>query len=96
MKTKYINFGILIVFLFGIQACTKDFLELEPKDGLVEDNFYQTEDDAFLALVAIYDAFSVQNWQFVPTMSDVFLMTRLKEEVMQKIWSNGMKLKLEK
>jgi hypothetical protein len=55
-----------------MQACTKSFLELEPKTGLVEDNFYKTENDAFLALVGVYDALTVQNWQFIPTMSDIF------------------------
>lgn len=72
MKHKYINIAFILILLIGMQACTKDFLELSPKDGLVEDNFYQTESDAFLALVAGYDALSVQNWQFVPTMSDIF------------------------
>jgi hypothetical protein len=55
-----------------MQACTKSFLELEPKTGLVEDNFYKTESDAFLALVGVYDALTVQNWQFIPLMSDIF------------------------
>jgi len=61
-----------IAFFLGMQSCTKDFLVLEPKTGLVEDNYYKTESDAFLALTSVYDALSVQNWQFVPIMSDIF------------------------
>ena len=69
-KIRYIVY--LAIVLFGIQACTKDFLQLEPKTGLVEDNFYKTENDAFLALTGVYDAFTIQNWQFIPIMSDIF------------------------
>ncbi len=69
-KLRYIAY-IALVFL-GLQACTKDFLELEPKTGLVEENFYKSENDAFLALTGVYDAMAVQNWQFVPIMSDIF------------------------
>ncbi len=69
-KIRYIAVAAIVVF--GIQACTKDFLELEPKTGLVEENFYKTENDALLALVGVYDALTVQNWQFIPLMSDIF------------------------
>ncbi len=72
MKSKYKNILFIVILLFGLQACTEDFLELEPKTGKAEANFYQTEEDAFLALVGVYDALSVQNWQFVPVMSDIF------------------------
>lgn len=69
-KLRYIAYVALVIF--GMQACTKDFLELEPKTGLVEENFYKTENDALLALVGVYDALTVQNWQFIPLMSDIF------------------------
>lgn len=73
MKMKNIRYiAFLAVIIIGLQACTKEFLELEPKTGLVEENFYKTENDAFLALVGVYDAMAVQNWQFVPIMSDIF------------------------
>jgi starch-binding outer membrane protein, SusD/RagB family len=69
-KLRYIAYVALVIF--GMQACTKDFLELEPKTGLVEENFYKTESDAFLALTGVYDGLSVQNWQFIPLMADIF------------------------
>jgi len=69
-KLRYIAYAAIVIF--GMQACTKNFLELEPKTGLVEDNFYKTENDAFLALTGVYQTLAVQNWQFIPLMSDIF------------------------
>lgn len=67
---KYIT--LIVVLSATLQSCTKDFLNLEPTTNQSEANFYKTEADAFVAVVAIYDALSVQNWQFVPIMSDIF------------------------
>lgn len=69
-KIRYIAYAALVIF--ALQSCSKDFLELEPKTGLVEANFYKTENDALLALTGVYDALTVQNWQFIPIMSDIF------------------------
>lgn len=69
-KSRYIIYFITLFFLQV--SCTKDFLELEPKTGQVEANYYQTEEQALLAVAAVYDAYSVQNWQFVPVMSDIY------------------------
>lgn len=62
---------VLATMLLG-SSCSKGFLELEPKTGQVEANYYKTEDQAFLGVTAVYDAYSVQNWQFVPVMSDIW------------------------
>jgi len=72
MKNKSIYIFYFIALVILQVSCTKDFLELEPKTGQVEANYYQTEEQALLALAAVYDAYSVQNWQFVPTMSDIY------------------------
>lgn len=72
MKNKTIYIFSFIALLFLQVSCSKDFLELQPKTGQVEANYYQNEEQAFLAVTAVYDAYSVQNWQFVPTMSDIF------------------------
>jgi len=71
MKNKYILIGLFISALIGFQACTKDFIELEPKTGQLEANYYNTEAEAFLALTAVYDIISVQNWQYVPILADI-------------------------
>ncbi|MGQ8337385.1 RagB/SusD family nutrient uptake outer membrane protein [Sunxiuqinia sp. A32] len=72
MKNKSIYIFSFIALMFIQVSCTKDFLELEPKTGQVEANYYKTENDALLAVTAVYDAYAVQNWQFVPVMSDIF------------------------
>ncbi len=69
-KLKYI-FSLMVLLIFQV-SCTEDFLELEPKTGQVEANYYKTESDALFALTAVYDVLSVQNWAPVPIMSDIF------------------------
>ncbi len=49
---------LLIVFLFS--SCD-DFLDLKPLDQEVSSNFYQTEEDAKQALVAVYDVLTYQS-----------------------------------
>ncbi len=51
--------ALLIVFVFA--GCSDDFLDLGPLDQEVTENFYQTEEQAFQALVAIYDALTIQS-----------------------------------
>lgn len=72
MKNKLVYILSFIVLIFFQVSCTQEFLELQPKTGQVEANYYQNEEQALLAVAAVYDAYSVQNWQFVPTMSDIF------------------------
>jgi hypothetical protein len=70
---KSILYGLafLALMLTG-NSCTKGFLELEPKTGLTEANFYKNEGQAFLAVTAVYDAYALQNWQFPPVMGDIW------------------------
>lgn len=73
MKTINIHkFFIFYLLITGVLSCTPDFLDIEPKVNLMEANAYKTEDDAFNAMVAVYDALHVQNWNFVPIQSDIF------------------------
>ena len=63
----------LIVLLFT--GC-EDFLDLKPLDVRVSSNFYQTEEDAKMALVAIYDVLTYQStpgvsWAPFITMADI-------------------------
>ncbi len=65
---------LLLIFLFN--ACSDDFLDLKPLDIIVSTNFYQTEEDAFQALVAVYDVLTYQSTpgvSFAPflTVADV-------------------------
>lgn len=69
---KNIKLNLLVVLALLLGSCSDEFLELEPKTGQVEANYYKNEAQAFLAVTAVYDAYAVQNWQFIPTMSDIY------------------------
>lgn len=55
MKKESIKYGFIFALIIAVSACSKDYLNVEPKGTLLEENFYQNADDAFEALVAIYD-----------------------------------------
>jgi hypothetical protein len=65
--------ALLVVLL--LSSC-EDFLDLKPLDQVVSSNFYQTEEDALKALVAVYDVLTYQStpgvsWAPFLTMSDI-------------------------
>ncbi len=62
MNSLNIKHTVLGALLLLAAAGCSDFLSVEPLDQRVEDNFYQTEQDAQEALVAIYD---VLQWNTV-------------------------------
>lgn len=72
MKKSLLYIVSFLALMIAGTSCSKDFLELEPKTGQTEANYYKTEEQAFLAVAAVYDAYSVQNWQFAPTMADIW------------------------
>jgi hypothetical protein len=74
MKTYITSLTILLLVLF-FTGC-EDFLDLKPLDQEVSSNFYQTEDNAMQALVAVYDVLTYQSspdvsWAPFITVSDV-------------------------
>jgi hypothetical protein len=52
---KKINILLAVIMLLSYIGCEKDFLDRYPYDKKVVGNFYQTPQDAFEALVAVYD-----------------------------------------
>ncbi len=72
MKNKIIYLiTLLLPVLFG---CSEDFLDRQPLDVQVSSNFYETEEDAVQALVAVYDVLqyqSVKAWAPFQMISDV-------------------------
>src|SRR6056297_180026 len=62
MKTLRITLAFLIVTIAGFASSCDSFLSVDPLDQRTESNFYQTEQDAQEALVAIYD---VLQWNTV-------------------------------
>lgn len=53
MKTIYKIF-FLIAFSFLAASCSKEFMDVSPKDQLSDATFWKTEDDARLALTGLY------------------------------------------
>ncbi|NMA73964.1 MAG: RagB/SusD family nutrient uptake outer membrane protein [Bacteroidales bacterium] len=76
MKTiyKYIILLFSIMFI-GLYSCTDDFLDVGPKTSLFDQNFYETQDDAEMALIGCYDG-----WQ--RTSADTDISFYLLSEIM--------------
>ncbi len=54
--------GVVLVLLLVINSCT-DYLEIDPTDRQTTENFYKTSDDAFKALMGIYQPMTFQGWE---------------------------------
>src|SRR5690606_9496951 len=52
-KLKFLVFGLLLLTI--VLSCSKDYLEVEPKGTLLEDNYYKNENKAYSGLIAVYD-----------------------------------------
>ncbi len=61
MNKKIIKTAKALLILFVFTGCSDDFLDLRPLDQEVTSNFYQTEEQAFQALVAVYDVLTYQS-----------------------------------
>lgn len=75
MKKHYIAALFIVAGAF-FNGCSEDFLALEPLDREVTSNFYQTEEQAMQALVAVYDALGYQStpgvsWAPFLTVADI-------------------------
>ncbi len=55
MKRLSIYTAILAVGLISLGSCTKEWLQVTPKGQDLEVNYYQNQDQAWKALVAVYD-----------------------------------------
>ncbi len=76
MKPIFSKTTMLAAFILLFTACGEDFLDLKPLDEEVSSNFYQTEEQAFQALVAVYDVLTYQStpgvsWAPFLTVSDM-------------------------
>ncbi|MFU8842800.1 MAG: RagB/SusD family nutrient uptake outer membrane protein [Bacteroidales bacterium] len=76
MKKYMHGFLTITTLSFLFTACQKDFLERYPLDQEVSTNFYQTEEDAKQALIAVYDVLGYQSapgvsWAPFLTVSDI-------------------------
>ncbi len=55
MKKNLKYLLMVLPILWATSSCNDDFLEAEPVVEQLEDNYYQTDEQVFLALVAAYD-----------------------------------------
>jgi len=55
MKMKNLKFYIPVIALLSLVACKKSFLDTEDVTSATEQNFYKTTDDAWKAMVGVYD-----------------------------------------
>jgi len=56
MKIKFILYSTLFTgLLLTGTSCSKSFLEVSPKGEVLESNYYQTPDQVFSAMVAVYN-----------------------------------------
>ena len=58
IRIKYIQVLLLTVIITG---CSDDFLDRQPLDEITTGSFYNTEQDAQQALVAVYDVLQYQS-----------------------------------
>ncbi len=76
MKNKIFAAVAALLFTSLFYSCSEEFLDLEPLDEEVTSNFYRTQEEAYQALVAIYDVLTYQStpgvsWAPFITVSDV-------------------------
>lgn len=55
MKKENLVYLLIIMIGLTVSSCGKKYLDVEPKGTQLEDNFYRNADEAYEALVAVYD-----------------------------------------
>lgn len=74
--SKYTAFIALVLALIGVNSCTDEFLNPDPKGTLMEETYYSNPEEAFAGLVSVYDpigwqtAVSYLNFGAVNSASD--------------------------
>lgn len=53
IKMKYLLIAVIVVNVLA--SCKKSFVEVEPEGEFLSENYYANEDEAYSALVAVYD-----------------------------------------
>src|SRR5882757_2738332 len=55
MKNIKIKFTVLIASLMALASCKKDFITIQPQGQFLSENYYANRDQAYAALVGVYD-----------------------------------------
>jgi hypothetical protein len=57
---SFLHMGFLTGAILSMCACKKSFLDVQPKGELLESNYYKTPDEAYAALIAVYDPLGME------------------------------------
>ena len=76
-KTTLLYYSLFAALLLGAWACKKSFLEANPEGTTLEDNYYQTPDEAFAGLVAAYNPLS---WTVVSSYAPKMVLLTLASD----------------
>jgi len=55
MRTIKINYLIAVILIISLAACKKSFVDIQPQGQFVAEYFYKDKDQAYWALVGVYD-----------------------------------------
>jgi starch-binding outer membrane protein, SusD/RagB family len=80
MKKYKILQVLALLLLVHFTSCDKDFLDLKPLDQEVSSNFYQTQEQAFQALVAVYDVLTYQSMPGISWMPFIVVADVLSDD----------------
>src|SRR6478672_11307722 len=54
-KINLTRLSVIVIMMSLLAGCKKSFLEIEPKGQFLTANYYANQDQAFSALVGVYD-----------------------------------------
>ena len=80
MKMKKASIYIALIIGFGFSSGCKKWLELEPQDGIIKEEFWRTKEQVNAAVIGIYASMmesSSGNYgsaNFVPSLSELFFV----------------------
>lgn len=74
---KYIYPAVITAFIFGLNSCDEDFLNVSPKDEISSESFFKTTNDATQALVGVYNTL-IQNSDY----------TMIQKALAHNVWSD--------
>ena len=76
-KTTLLYCSLFVGLLLGAGSCKKSFLNVSPEGSTLEDNYYQTPDEAFAGLVAAYNPLS---WTVVSSYAPKMVLLTLASD----------------
>jgi hypothetical protein len=69
IKNKYLFVAFAIITLTGLGSCSSDYLDVTPVGTDLESEYYQTQEEAYSGVVAVYDVMRQSTSSFNNTVS---------------------------